>query len=213
MLSTNQKIWHLINSDESLKKALRLDLVNVRAVAKYLITTYKLNTSLDSVISAIRRYEDDDELKKEEKAIVDVFKDCIIQTRNNLICVTIDKNSFSELFSIFKNNELEYNSRIAKGTNVIKIFVDKEDYLKIKKKLGPNIKHVQEGLGEMSIFLNEKVSQMRGILAKIANELSLYRINILEMIICVPQFIIYVKEEDMLKTHEAIIKFRQGQFD
>ena len=34
----------------------------------------------------------------------------------------------------------------------------------------------------------------------------LYDINIEEMIIAPPEFLIYVKQEDLIKTHEALFK-------
>jgi hypothetical protein len=43
-------------------------------------------------------------------------------------------------------------------------------------------------------------------LARIASEVALANINIQEIIVCPPEFLIYVKEKDMVKAHESLLK-------
>ena len=57
MVSVNQRIWNIISKELCVERELLHGLINIRALAKYLIDKYSLNASLDSVISAIRRYE------------------------------------------------------------------------------------------------------------------------------------------------------------
>jgi hypothetical protein len=45
----------------------------------------------------------------------------------------------------------------------------------------------------------------KGILAEIANEISIHNININEILICPPEFLILVSSKDMVKTHEIIL--------
>ena len=51
----------------------------------------------------------------------------------------------------------------------------------------------------------------KGVLARIATELSLGNINIHELIMCPPEFIVYVKERDIVKAHEALLKLCEEQ--
>ena len=61
-----EKVWKFIDTDISIKKDLSRKVVNVRSLAKHILATQKLSTSLDAVISAIRRYSLD--TKKSEDA-------------------------------------------------------------------------------------------------------------------------------------------------
>ena len=59
-------VWKFIDTDISLKKGLSRKIVNVRSLAKYILGAQKINTSLDAVISAIRRYNLDTKKMKME---------------------------------------------------------------------------------------------------------------------------------------------------
>ncbi|MBL7100981.1 MAG: hypothetical protein ISS23_03450, partial [Nanoarchaeota archaeon] len=53
--------------------------------------------------------------------------------------------------------------------------------------------------------------QTKGVAARISNEMMLRDVNISEIIFCVPEIIIYVKQEDLLEAHESIIQLCQGK--
>ena len=89
--SINQIVWGILEGHIGLKKDLSRDIINIRALANYLIDKYDLNTSIDSVISALRRYSDSSEKIKEEKNILSFFKNATIKTRNHIFCLTLIK--------------------------------------------------------------------------------------------------------------------------
>jgi len=60
-------------------------------------------------------------------------------------------------------------------------------------------------LSEISVTVAEKATKTRGVLARITAELALANINIHEMMVCPPQFLIYVSEKDIVKAHERIM--------
>ena len=67
-------VWRVIDTDISLKKDVSRSVINVRALAKYIINKYKLNVSLDSVISAIRRYHISPEKKSSTGEVYSLLK-------------------------------------------------------------------------------------------------------------------------------------------
>src|SRR3989344_4471334 len=179
MVSVNQKVWNLISKELCIQKELLHGLINVRALAKYLVDKYSLNVSIDSVISAIRRYESSGFCDLSDDTVINLFKDCIITTRSNVACLTIKRNGINPL-SKFHENEI------------------KDMY-------------VISGTGDIGIMLSPEAIKTRGVLAKIASEVSIYGVNIAEMIVCPPEFLIMVKDEDMLPTHEAIMNIKLGK--
>ena len=51
--------------------------------------------------------------------------------------------------------------------------------------------------------------ETKGILARMANEIALYNIVIIDVITCAPEVIFYVKQEDILKTHEILFNLNK----
>src|SRR3989344_4774359 len=100
MASINQHIWTLLRKDLAIQKDLQRKIINIRALAKYIIKTYGLNASLDSVISSIRRFETQEQFKKEEEQLVNVFGDASITTKNNVVCYTLSLSTMQLLEKI-----------------------------------------------------------------------------------------------------------------
>jgi hypothetical protein len=69
-----------------------------------------------------------------------------------------------------------------------------------------DIGKIQEGLSEINVKLSTKSVEIKGVLARIASEIALANISLQEMVVCPPEFLIYVKEKDIVKAHEAILK-------
>ncbi|MBW2994631.1 hypothetical protein KY315_04395, partial [Candidatus Woesearchaeota archaeon] len=68
------------------------------------------------------------------------------------------------------------------------------------------ISKIQQGLSEINVKLSTKSLETKGILARISSEIALANISLQEMVVCPPEFLIYVKEKDIVKAHEAILK-------
>ena len=75
----------------------------------------------------------------------------------------------------------------------------------VEESLSQYILKVEKDLGEISIRLAEEAAKTRGVMARIANEIALNKINIVELLISVPEFLIYVKEKDVIRTHEVLL--------
>ena len=98
--------------------------------------------------------------------------------------------------------------RIVEGRESIKFIVDhskKEDMLNLIPK--EEIANIDEGLGEINIHLSEKFGDMPGLISPILNQLAIYDINLIEIIGCMPELILIVKEEDISQCHDILLKF------
>lgn len=201
----NQEVWHILKSDLAIQKDLQRKLINTRALAKHIIQKYPLRASLDSVISAIRRFQSQEKFKEEEISLLSCFKGAVVSTKNNVACITLNMRpaDFFKKFSAAKKSSI----RITTGSREVKLIVEHPKLSEIKKNFNKDeIKKIQNNLSEINVMLSTKSLETRGVLARIASEIALANINLQEMVVCPPEFLIYVKEKDIVKAHEAILK-------
>ena len=179
--------------------------MNTRALAKFIIQKYPISASLDSVISAIRRFQSQEKFAVEEKALLNCFKGAVVSTKNNVVCLTINlrPSDFFKKFCTVKKPSL----RITTGSREVKLIVEQPKLNDMKKAFEKeDIKMIQDGLSEINVKLSAKSIETKGVLARIASEIALANISLQEMVVCPPEFLIYVKEKDIVKAHEAILK-------
>ncbi len=212
MANITKEVWSIIESDLAIEKNLSQELINTRALARYLTDKYSLKASLDSVISAIRRFETKTKFIEVEKKLHNLFKDAIIKSRNNVACITIAHNSHNPL-EIIKSIKKAEHMRIAVGNASSRLMVDEGKLKETTSHIPSNlIEKIEHDLSELSVTIDEKAIKTKGVLARIANEISLANINIEEIVISPPEFLIYVKQEHILKTYESVLKLRNKEF-
>lgn len=207
MANINQEVWHILKSDLAIQKDIQRKLINTRALAKYIITKYPIRASLDSVISAIRRFQSQEKFTEEEKTLISCFRGAVVSTKNNVACITLAMRP-TEFCKRFSTMQKPSSLRITTGSREVKLIVEQPKLNDLKKML-ENISKIQENLSEINVKLSAKSLETRGVLARIASEIALANINVQEMVVCPPEFLIYVKEKDIVKAHEAILKLCQ----
>ncbi|MBW3004689.1 hypothetical protein KY310_02570, partial [Candidatus Woesearchaeota archaeon] len=130
----------------------------------------------------------------------------VVSTKNNVACITLSMRP-SEFFKKFCTVQKPASIRITTGSREVKIIVEQPKLSDIKKLFDKeNMNKIQENLSEINVKLSTKSLETRGVLARIASEIALANINLQEMVVCPPEFLIYVKEKDIVKAHEAILK-------
>ena len=212
MTNITQTVWNLISQDPSVQKNLQKNLINIRALAKYLINQHGLKASIDSVISAIRRYPTSKNFKENVSELREVFIGANIATKNNLACMILRNQSDIQkyLSEITKLTDFEKREtlRMIKGKNNLKVITDMVSIQKLKNIFPQEEKiEVKENLSEIRILTQDiKADKTKGVAARISNELLTNDININELIFCVPEIIVYVDQKDLLKAHESILQ-------
>jgi len=204
MESINQIVWQAMRTDPAIMRDLQRKLINMRALAKFLIDHYHLKASLDAVISSIRRFPLA-EFKEEEKVLRDIFKDSIVSTTNNIACITIS-HPVQEVISRLQELSLP-TMRMVTGNDKVKLLV-KNSHVERVSKLFKKI-DIEHGLSEISVTVAEKAIKTKGVMARIASEIALANINVHELVVCPPQFLIYVAESDIVKAHERVLSLTE----
>jgi aspartokinase len=198
---------NLLLKDISIQKDLQRGIINTRALALFLIKNYALQTSLDAVISAIRRFQSD-ETFAENKELENVFKDMVILTKNNIVSIKLKDNAFADIAKDFMNNQLlKKNLRLAKTKEYVRILISKNDFenkINVFKK--DDILEIKQNLCEIRLVLSKDYNNTKGLLAKITSELALHNVNIYDTIICMPEILFYVDEKDLIAAQKSIIE-------
>ncbi len=204
MESINQKVWHLMKGDPAIMRNMQRKIVNTRALAKYLLSHYSLDTSLDSVISSIRRFPFDD-YEQEQKRLRSIFKESVVSTSNNIACVTINAPLVEVIARL---HELGLPGlRLVTGNEKVKVLVKSTYVPKITSLFKKAT--VEEHLSEISVTVGEEAISTKGVMAAIASEIALANINVHELLVCPPQFFIYVSEGDIVKAHERVLSLTE----
>lgn len=205
--NVNQTVWKLLQMDLAVQKDMYRKIINTRALAKYLIKKFSLaQVGLDAVISAIRRFESDEHFEEEEKVLHHIFKEAVVSTRNNVACITLSL-TLNDLMKRWANAGKLPPARISGGRRTIKVMMDQPDINLFKAMFSSDeITKIEENLSEICVVVSDRAILTKGVMARIANELALANINIHELIVCPPEFLIYVKQQDIVRAHESILK-------
>ncbi|MBS3158698.1 hypothetical protein J4206_05410, partial [Candidatus Woesearchaeota archaeon] len=164
MSSVNQQVWKLISADVSIQKGLKRDIINIRGLAKFFMKRYGVKASLDSVISAIRRYDGSESFVEDD--VVSVFKNSIISTKNNVVCVSLRLDAVRQLPKLVdmqNNHQLSYHIKLVTGPNSIKLLTDNVEKDKVLGLFNEKyIVNVEDDLSEISVSLSQKAISTKG---------------------------------------------------
>jgi len=209
MKNTVGEVWKILDKNPSIRRDLSLGLINIRSLAKYIIKEHKMKTTLDAVISAIRRYE----LGRQEDVFTIAHKllsqTINLSTRNGLAEVSLIKDNevqqlLPEIFEIIQFVRGE-TLRIIQANESIRLLIDEKNLEKIKELFPKNkIIKIDENIAEINIRMHPEMRTTYGILAVIANELAINGINIMEVMSCFPEMLIFVEEKNILRAYQVL---------
>jgi aspartokinase len=202
-------IWKIIDTDLALKKDISRQIINVRSLAKYIIDTYKVNLSLDSVISAIRRYPKQQGKKYDRTAVYNLLKQAKIRSITKMASISLKKNeeTTQKLGLILPEVDFESGEilRIIEGAKLFKIIIDKKSFEKMYSEFGKkNIIEYNKAIGMVELVYPNTLEKTPGVFASISTELGSNNISIIDALIISNEHIIVVDEKDLLKSFEIL---------
>ena len=215
MKNTVGEVWKFLDNSPCIRRDLSRDLINARALAKYILKQKKMDATLDAVISAIRRYElnrQDDIFIIANKLISQTIN---LSTRTGLAEITLLKDNevqklLPELFEIIQYVRGDV-LRVIQADESIRLLIDEKNLEKIQDVFPSNkITKIDRDLAEINMHMHPKMRTTHGILAVISNELAINGINIMEIMSCFPEMLFFVKEEDVLKAHQVLHELCQS---
>ncbi|MBU0471519.1 MAG: hypothetical protein KKF89_04235 [Nanoarchaeota archaeon] len=210
MTSTAQRVWKIIEEDAIIRRALEKGIVSLKNLSTYIIKEHKIETTTDSVISAIRRYKEEQTLeKKYQHAREEIKKSKNIKITTNIVELSIEKNSQTEelLEKVFA--QINYNKGeillVIQGEQSIKIIIDEKNKEKILKIFPKNtILKANNDLAEINIHLSDDAGKTPGIISVLSTELMLHEINVEETMSCLPEMLFFVKQKGVVQAYKVL---------
>lgn len=211
MSNTTQSVWEILSNDVSIRKDLARGIINSRALAKYLMNNYDLDSGIDGIISAIRRFERDPGVQERFQTVKQSLNGSKLSTRTNLACITYDAPSDADglIFSLVKQHK-QGVWMMAKGENTLKVILN-QDFLQGIEKHLVSASSTKKGLAEVHVSIGDKAVSTKGLFARITNEIANQDVNIEEVLTVAPELILLVKNEDIVKAHDAVLGLVTGR--
>ncbi|PIN76898.1 hypothetical protein COV17_00495 [Candidatus Woesearchaeota archaeon CG10_big_fil_rev_8_21_14_0_10_36_11] len=211
MKSINQEIARLLNQDVAIQKCLKQKLINIRSLAKYLQQKYNIGSSLDAVISSIRRYDIESVSSIHSKEAEKVFAQMSISTKDTIARILLKDKAFNTICEDFVGKRvLRDNCRIVKSKETVTLIVNMKDFeKKVSLFKESDILDVQKNLSEIRLQFPKDISQIKGISARIAGELAMCDVNIEDEVYSMPELLIYIKEESLVSAHRALLEIKK----
>ena len=208
MTKTDTLLRHFFNRHPDLRNAALTGVVNRRALAKLIIKEGNLSKhSLDAVITGLRRFEFEAVAHRPQLD----FNEVKVQTKDHLAIIELDKTEHNlqrleKLFSAVRPYQGQ-TLKIVVGAS-IKLFLDDTNVERMKELFEGKVL-VKTGVAELVLQFPEKAGQTPGIAAYVTAELSTEKINLMEVLSCTPELLLYVDVKDLLRAYETIQRMRQ----
>lgn len=216
MTNIRREVERIIEKDAAIKKGLARDIVNIRALARFIQTKIwkeapletKGKASLDAIISAIRRYPLDERTKK-FKRVEELTKNCKLSMKSNIvdICLKNDTDVKRRLGDIFPLVDFSKGEilRIIVALESIKIIADEKNTDKITNKFPcDKVVDATKNLSEIIVSFPREVERTPGVVSTIATELTLNGINLVEIMSATPDLILIIDEKDAVRSYALL---------
>ena len=202
-------VWKIIETDISIKKDLGRGLINVRGLANYMIENQKIDASLDSVISAIRRYNIMPQAKDDNYSVYSILKQARINTKTKMASLFLKRTDEVKTKLGRPDRIIDYQGhetiRILEGSQALTLVIDRKNLEKMQDLFSKRvILGVNKNVGMIEINYHKLLKKTPGVFSVIYNELAENSISIVDALISSEEHILLVDEDKLLKAFELI---------
>ena len=204
-----EKVKVFLDNDFIIRKCLFRNIISLRALSRYIIKTMDLEEkNLDAVISAIRRYKKE-EKHKSEAELKKLFSKIGVKTRSNIIDICLKKsrrileqlNKINSIVDVEKGEVI----RIIQAEESIRIIIDEKNLDKFFNYFSKtDCISIERNLVEINLHFAPEAAKTKGIISLISSSLNAEDINIVEIISCAPELLVFIKKDDLLKALNVI---------
>jgi len=204
-----EQVEIFLDNDFIIRKCLFRNIISFRALSRYIIQTLDLKEkNLDAVMSAIRRYKREEKAKSETE-LKKLFSKISVKTRSNIVDVCLKKikkileqlNKINSIVDIEKGDVV----RIIQAEESIRIILDEKNLNKFFEYISKNdCISTEKNLTEINLHFSAEASKTKGIIALISSSFNAEDINIVEIISCAPELLVFIKKDDLLKALNVI---------
>ncbi len=199
-------VERMIERDPVIKKGLQREIINSRALARFIQETDGVDSSFDSILGVIRRYP----RSNERAAGTDqILGDCELTMRSRIGDLAVEHgphvmSQIAEFAGSIKGASGE-NLRVVVGQRSIRVIAEQKALEKFRETFpDKEVVRYSDNLVEISLLLTPEAEQTRGIYARITTELALNDVNLVGIMCCTPESILLVEEKDAPKAIETL---------
>lgn len=197
----------VLHRDGVVTEALARGIVNLRALARWIIATEGLDATEDAVLSAIRRqYEPDGEDPYTDAH--GILAQSHLNVRSSVAQITAPRTKsiqekLSKLLKVvdFEKGEFLYYTH---GETGVKIVVDQANLDDVTSLLEPDVRQVVKDLAAVSVVEPPEGLWVSGILSLMTQALALQRTNVIDAVWGFPEYTFFVEEDDTLAAYRAL---------
>ena len=206
MAYVRRAVERIIESDPTIKTGLQRGIINSRALSRYILENCAVDSTPDAVLGILRRYPLVGESENDRRL---ALKDCDITMRSGMAYLTIENapdtmKKVAEFAGTIRSTRGE-NFRAIVSSNSIRVIARQEALDKFKETFrAKEIIGYSAKLAEICLLLPFGAETLGEIATAITAQLSLNRVNIAGILVCPPEDIIIVSENDASRTYEAL---------
>ena len=166
--------------------------------------------SVDAVVSAIRRYEEEKPLeKKYETARKVIAGSEDIRITSSIVIIALEKTKQTQELLQKAFTLIDYDKGeillIIQGEQSIKLIINDKNKEKIATIFPKKtIINIEENIAEVNIQLSEEAVRTPGIISVLSTELMINDVNIVESMSCVPEMLFFIKQKDVVKSYQIL---------
>jgi|Deesub1362A_J573_1020465.scaffolds.fasta_scaffold00166_65 aspartokinase len=181
-------------------------IINYRALSRVILEDIKREVgreiNLQSVVTAVRRYHvaSGEKLKG---AILKILSNSNVNLRYDIGAITLEADP-EVMDNIVKTKSNEEGFIIIQGIETLTIVGDEKALKGLSRKLKGKILEAKQDLASVIVKSPRDIAHTPGVIAYLANALSIAGINVVEMMSSYTETCFIVDEEDALKTVETI---------
>lgn len=206
-------MWKYLDRKSELKRVMDLDVLNTTSVAKLILKEVpELKLDLSGVVSAVRRYMQENSGNTHPSSLVNVFNSARMNMNfdNTIIHVNKSEKSLHELSELFKRLQLlgADNVNFIADKNSFALIFDNDHYSVVRSQFSDkNIIREVKNIGLITFSFDPIVWETPNVYATILGELGANNINLIDVITKAEKLMIFVKEEDLMRTTNILYKF------
>jgi len=206
MVNHTSLVWKYLDRNTDIKRNISRGIVNTRSLAKHILNENPyIKISMDGIVTAIRRYIDENKFEEKNSALDKIFSDTKLEMSFGNVVLHIKKteHSLSALTELFKKFNLigENNVNLVMDKNSFALIFDKDNYQLIRGQFHED-KIINEigNIGQVVLKFHPSVLKTPNVFATILNEIGINDINVIDSITKRERFMIFVEEKDLMNT-------------
>ncbi len=196
----------IIESDPTIKTGLQRGIINSRALSRYILENCAVDSTPDAILGVLRRYPINGERESGHRL---ALKECDITMRNGMAYLTIENSPdtmkrVAEFAGTIRSTRGE-SFRAIVSSNSIRVIARQEALDNFRETFRPKeIISYSAKLAEICLLLPFGAETLGEIATAITAQLTLNNVTMSGILVCPPEDIIIVSENDAPRTFEAL---------